>query len=330
LKLLCWILSLSIVCCFFPGCKQAKDKDTELFVVDLKKDSPLTYKMVSQREIRVDLDPSGKMSKGKKDSGAWEMTETLEITAQITLKEIDSDGYLVIEAYYPEVKVQRKGKDTRAAKDAVENLANKKAVFKITPAGVAVEDSGLVQLIQQLGDASFSGSAGNRENVKNQDMIADFVALQWFMFDPISKIEDPLEGVKKGQSWKSELPVPAPLEMAVKRDTTYTLENIYAEDDGQKALITSAYSLADNRPKMPLIYSGRAYQQRGFFGVLRCKPLSLTGGGQFVYNLDRGVIEKNIQEYDLETTAILFIPLPGTEGGRMKIHQKLTVELLKD
>lgn len=328
MKLLCWIVSLSTLCCVFSGCKQAKD--TELFVVDFKKDSPLTYKMVSQREVRVDLDPSGKMSKDKKSSGVWELTETLEITAQITLKEIDPNGYLVVEAYYPEVTVQRKGKDTRAAKDAIENLTNKRAVFKITPAGVAVDDSGLVQLIQELGNASFSGSSGNRENVKNQDMISDFVALQWFMFDAVSTIKDPLSGAKKGQSWKSELSVPAPLDLGIGRDTTYTLSDVYIEDNEQKALITSVYSLADGRPKMPLIYSGRAYQQRGFFGVLRCKPLSLTGGGQFVYNLDSGAVEKNIQEYDIETTAILFIPLPGTEGGRMKIHQKLTVELLKD
>lgn len=325
MKILCQILVIAVVCSIFTGCKQRDN--AELFVVDFPKQKPLTYKMVSERQIRVDLDPNGKMSNGKKGSGIWEMTETLEITAQITLKDIDPNGYLVIEAYYPEVKVHRKGKDTQTAKDAVENLANKRAIFKITPAGVAVDDSGLVQLIQQIGETSFSGS---KENIKNQDMLADFVALQWFMFDPISKIEDPLEGAEKGQSWKSELSVPTPLEAAVKRDTTYTLKDVYIENNEQKALITSVYSLGEGRSNMPLLYPRNSYQQRGFFGVLRTSPLSLTGGGQFIYNLDRGVIEKNIQEYDFETTALLFIPLPGTEDGRMKIHQKLIIELLNE
>ncbi len=323
------ILSIFFVFTFaflvLSGCQQSqKSSDARLFVVEMEQGKTLNYKMISERDIVVRFDGSDSSKKGKNTD--WEMGEKLEIDAQLTLKEVDSMGLYVVQATYPKVRVSRKGRSRDAAKDAVEYLQGKSVTFKMTPAGVIVEPENLVELIQSLGDKAFG--SGKSADIKSQDMVGDFLELQWFMFDPVAKITDPFAGVEPGQEWESFVSVPAPLLLNATRKATYSLTEVIEENQQEKAVIDVNYVLADQTLDTPRIYSGRAFRQKGFFGVLRCKPLSLEGSGKVVYNLDQGILEKSTQQYTFETTAVLFMPLPGTENSRMKIDQKFSIELV--
>lgn len=318
--LFCFIAALT-------GCQQSQSPNgNQLFVVEFEKNKPLKYKMVSSRDIVVKFD--GAETKKKSKDSEWKMSETLEIDAVLTLEEIDSRGLLTVKAEYPNVTVTRKGKSRSSGKDAIENLRGQSVTFKMTPAGKLVETSQLEELIQSLGDKAF-GASSKSADIKSQDMVADFVALQWYMFDPVANITNPLAGVEPGDTWTSVMNVPAPLQLFTERTAEYSLDEVITEDKNSKAIISVKYQMTDADLDTPLIYSGRAYRQRGFFGVLRCKPISLEGTGKIKYNLDKGILENTTQQYQLITTAVLFMPLPGTEDSKMTIDQKFSIELVK-
>jgi hypothetical protein len=120
----------------------------------------------------------------------------------------------------------------------------------------------LTALIQEMGKQAFrAGTAMGR--IKEPDMIGDFIASQWFLWDAQSSLEQPAEGVAVGQTWRSQLPVPTPMVMRQARNVVYKLDEVRQGADGSLAVITSTYTPADSVPTgWPIPYSGR-FQMSG-------------------------------------------------------------------
>ncbi len=312
------------------GC-QKLDYQKELLIVDFQPNSQLRYKFVSDREITVNLDPTGKLSKSGKSTDQ-KMTERMELVMAYTTVDIDSYGLATIEAKCESVKVNRKQLSGRPGrgKDAVEYLAGKTFRLKVLPSGAIEDRSQLEQLIAELGDRAF-GAGKSDSRIKNPDMISDFIATQWFLWDAISSIKKPLSGVKPGQSWSSRLNLPLPMLTQAARDTTYTLDAINQTEEGKVAVISSEYSLAKKEKyPWPIPYSGR-FQVRGIFGFLRgYKILSLEGTAKQLFNIDSGLIQKDVQQYEVQISASMFALGGSSASPNIKVKQKISMQLLQN
>ena len=80
-------------------------------------------------------------------------------------------------------------------------------------------------------------------------MITDFMAMQWYLWDAIASIEEPLKGLSVGQSWTSQQYVPLPMPLSAVRhavrENTYTLTGITESETSPKAVITSSYGMTE-------------------------------------------------------------------------------------
>jgi hypothetical protein len=294
-----------------------------LLTVDWQDGQPLTYKFVSERQIAINWDPSGRLTDSNKKP-TDNSVETMEILATYTPVEINPYGLTTIQAKFNSAKVTRsKGSNT----DAAEYLNGKTYNFTVGPSGKIADYSQLDTLLKEAGKKAFiTNSDGNR--IKQPDMIGDIVATQWFLWDSISTIENPAKGVKPGQTWKSKLSIPTPMVMRKARDVTYIFEEIRPSEDGQLAVISSSYELADSVPRSwPIPYSGR-FQMKGTFGFLsRYKILILVGQGQELFNIDTGQIQQYNQQYQMELESS--IPMGIDVNPRITIKQNLTMKLQK-
>jgi hypothetical protein len=161
-------------------------------------------------------------------------------------------------------------------------------------------------------------------------MMDDFLATQWFLWDAVSSVKKPLEGVAAGQSWESKLSTPLPMPVRVARAVKYKLEVVEKREAGKTAVITSKYTLAPQAGELswPSPYTGR-YQMRGIFGFLGgYQILSLTGDGRQEFDIDRGVILRDEQRYDVESNASMFALGDKTPKPLIRIEQKISMELL--
>jgi len=248
----------------------------------------------------------------------------MEVIMRYRPIEVDPYGLTTLEATCESVRVSRSKGPRR---DAVQSLAGKTFTLTVGPTGRIEDYSQLDRLLKEIGEKAFRTSA-DRGRIKEPEMIADFVAVQWFLWDSISSIEKPSEGVKAGQSWKSKLSVPTPMVMRKARDVTYTLDEIRPGEQGRLAIIASSFEAADSVPRgWPIPYSG-SFQMVGPFGFYRnYKVLSLLGRGEELFNIDRGRTERYSQQYELQLSASLLLPLPGA-NPKITINQNLTMELL--
>ena len=297
----------------------------ELLTVDFEKGRALRYKFVSSREITTgwgapQTPPGPGRRAGDKSS------ESMEVVMLYRALEVDPYGLTTVEATCESVKVSR-SKGPR--KDAVQSLAGKTFILAVGPTGKIEDYSQLDRLLKEIGEKAFRTDT-DRGRVKEPDMICDFVASQWFLWDAISCMERPSEGVMLGQSWKSKLSVPAPMVMRKARDVTYKLEEIRPSEKGRLAVISSSYQPADSVPQgWPIPYWG-SFQMVGPFGFYRnYKVLSLQGQGEELFNIDSGRSERYKQQYELQLSASLLLPLPGA-NPKITINQNLTMELLGD
>lgn len=296
----------------------------KLLTVDFQLGQTLRYKFVSSRDIEIDWSfPAGdaKKAEGKVDK----LHESMEMIVAYTPVEVDPYGLTTVKATCESVKVVRK--QQRGTKDAVESLPGKSFTITISPTGKMEDSSQLDELIREIGKKAFR-QAGSGRRTKNPDMIGDFVATQWFLWDAIASIEKPLAGISVGRSWTSKLSVPTPMVSRLARDVTYTLEEIRQSEKGELAVIKSTYSLAKSAPSgWPIPYSG-AFQMSGTFGFLtRYKYLDLQGSGQELFNIDAGRTEQYNQQYQLDVEASAPFGL-GVRPG-IKIKQNLTMQLLE-
>ena len=299
-----------------------------LLTVDFQQGQTLQYRFVSSREIDLDWDPA-KTASGSAKSTVNKFSESVEMVVTYIPVEVNPYGLTTIKATCKNVRVTRsKGTGGRPpTKDAVESFAGKTYALAVGPTGRIEDYSELNKLIQEIGKEPFheDSKAGR---VKEPDMIGDFVASQWFLWDSISSRENPTEGVSVGQTWKSRLSVPTPMVMRKARDVTYRLSEIRDNEAGQLAVIQSSYSPAESVPSSwPIPYSG-TFQMTGTFGFLRgYQVLDLKGQGEELFNIERGRIEQSDQQYQMQLAASL--PLTIGPGPRITIKQKLSMQLLE-
>jgi hypothetical protein len=305
--------------------KELPGKRAELLTVDFQAGRTLRYKFVSSREITVELDAAAQTSRSGR-AASDKSSESLEIIMAYTPIEVDPYGLTKVKATCESVKVARSKGPNR---DAVENLAGKTFILTVGPTGKIEDYSQLDQLLKELGKKAFRANT-NQGRIKEPDMIGDVVATQWFLWDAVSSLKNPSQGVAVGQTWTSKLSVPTPMVMRKARDVTYRLDEIRPSEKGRLAVISSSCRIADSAPRdWPIPYSG-TFQVAGAFGFYRnYKVLDLQGKGEELFNIDAGRIEQYNQQYELQLSASLLIPLSGV-NPKITINQTLTMKLLED
>jgi hypothetical protein len=310
------------------GCGGPLKRGENLLVVNFQQAKTLRYQMTSVRETDLDLQSS---KSGNKQGQSQKTTESLELVMAYKPLKVNPFGLTQIECTCESAKVNRGGLTgkNKTSGDAIEKLTGKTFVLELSPVGKIEDFEQLEKLLLEIGAAAFDNSR-NDMRIKNPDMIYDFIALQWYLWDSISSVPNPLSGVKPQMTWTSTQLIawPVPMHDMPCRITTFTLDSVKTENAQQKAVITSAYQLSpktvENYPKP---YEG-TFQMRNLFGFLRdYKFQSLQGKGQQVFNLTTGQVENDTQQYDLTATAAFPFPL-GDSVPHLNIHQTLTVKLL--
>jgi hypothetical protein len=317
----------SLILSLLPGCKTATEKELpaktgELLTVDFQAGQTLRYKFVSSRDITVEWDTTAAKSRSGRPVSD-KSSESLEIIMAYTSIEVDPYGLTRVKATCESVKVARsKG----PGRDAVDNLAGKTFTLAVGPTGKIEDYSELDELLKEIGKKAFRANT----DIKEPDMICDVVATQWFLWDAVSSIEKPSRGMAVGQIWNSKLSVPTPMVMRKARDVTYKLDEIRPGEKGRLAVISSSYKIADSAPRdWPIPYSGR-FQVAGAFGFYRnYKVIDLQGRGQELFNIDAGRTEQYNQQYQMQLSASLLMPLAGV-NPKITIKQNLTMKLLED
>lgn len=325
------IFSLTCTCIIvlaLAGCQQSELSTTDLLSVDFSEGTVLRYKLVSSRDVEVNLDSTGSASKGGQ-SKPQKMSEKLVLVIAYKPVEVDPYGLSTIEAKCESAKVTRTSVVRKSSeRDGAESLAGESFRFRITPAGRIKDYTDLKALIRRCGDKAFASSTGRQGRIKNSDMITDFSAFQWHFWDSIASIEDAVAGVEPGQSWKATQFIALPMPIPAARETTYTLDRVDETEAGRKAVIVSSYKLSDSRVKnWPRPYTGQ-FSMRGMFGFLRkFKFRSLEGSGEQIFNIDTGTLESEEQQYKVHIDAGFMMPL-GDTVPTVTIDQKISIELL--
>lgn len=318
-----WIVVVCL-CVIIGGCQEQSQTQNWL-LVSFEKNVPVTYHFISDRQITIDLTTSDTSKKSKPQT----MSEKLDMVITYTPTDVDPFGLTTLVARCQSAKVTRSSLSGRqAANDAMENLAGKEFTFKLSPTGEIADDTDLERIIKELGETAFSESGNDSRRIKNPDMISDFIAMQWHLWDSTSTIKEPLAGMKPGQTWQVRqwVPWPAPIPNLPARLTTYTLDSfITKENQPREAKITSTYELADTAEQpFPRPYEGN-FQMRGLMGFLRnYQFLSLEGSGTQIFNMDKGLIESDQQHYVMNVNAAFMLPL-GDSLPVLTIDQKITI-----
>ena len=302
----------------------------ELITVNFQEGQTLRYRFVSSRDIEVNWGPTRSGSKLGPDK-VDKSSESMDMVVAYTPIAVDPYGLTTIKATCESVNVRRTSSGTvrqSTNRDAVENLPGTSFTFTVEPTGKIEDYSQLEKLIKETGEKAFRPKS-NQGRIKEPDMIDDFIATQWFLWNSVSSIKKAAEGVQVGQSWKSKLPVPTPMVTRKVRDVTYTLDEIRQTEKGRLAVIRSSYSPAESVPDNwpPIPYSG-SFQMSGKFGFLRgYQLLDLQGQGEELFNIDAGRTERYNQQYQAQLEA----SLPMGIGAKLHItiNQNLTMELLE-
>jgi len=306
------------------GCSSIGSKKIFL-TVDFQKDATLRYKFISTRDIELDWGVQ-RSRNGRTGKKIDKFSESSEIVMAYRPIEVDIYGLTTIEAKCESVKARY---NRNRKKDAVESLAGKSFTFTIDSAGKITDKSQLKELLVEAGKKAFRES-GKRGKIKDPDMLDDFIATQWFLWDAVSSIKEPLAGVKTGQSWESKLMIPNTMVFRKARRVTYKLKEIRPDKKGSLAVITAAYSPADSiDPDWPVPYKDR-FRVSGRFGLMRgFKVLELHGSGEEIYNIDSGRTEQYHQQYEAKIKASFALPLAGVNPV-ITIKQNLSMQLLEE
>ncbi len=300
--------------------RRSSDRERLYLTVDFEPGRTWRYKFVSDREMTLDWDPNA----GAEDR-IERRFERLEMVTSYTPVSVDPYGVSTIRAVCESVVVERSGRNYGV--DAAEAAAGKAFSFTIDSRGRIVDHSELDTLVLELGAKAFrSGPSGRR--IKNPDMVGDFVAGQYFLWDAISSVEHPASGVSVGQSWHSELPVPLPMVVRQARGIAYRLSEIRQGEATRSAIFDSTYTLANAAPTdWPVPYSGR-FQMSGTFGFLGAyQVLGLEGNGHQTFDVDMGCVLADRQNYTIRMRASL-PPMGIRANPHLTIEQTLTTERL--
>jgi len=327
-KIIAAIVVIGIIggCAPAPAEKAALAPGKTRLTVDFQKDQTLKYKFNCSRGVMLDWGQAAGKEKAK--SKTDKATEMLDLVVSYTPIEVNPYGLTTIKAVCESAKVARVGQSPRTMSkpDAAESFAGKTWTFTVDAAGKMEDRSKLLEVIRQAGQQAFR-SDRSQGAVKEPDMVYDFIATQWFLWDSISSIPKPAAGVGVGEQWESKLFVPAPMILFAARDAAYRLNEIRPGEHGKIAVIDSSYSLLHPSPSdWPVPYT-EVFQMSGTYGFLRgYKPLDLEGEGQELFNIDTGRTEKYSQKYILHVQASL--PMGLGLSPQITIDQTITMELL--
>jgi hypothetical protein len=333
------MLLIAVCLALITGCKTTErgegagkaaavkgDKSRVFLTVDFEQGRTLRYRFVSRRGVMLDWDPNATATKNR----VQEHAEHMEMIVRYTPVEVDPYGVSTVRATVESVRAVRSGGPTGRTQgvDAVESAKGKSFVIKVDPRGRIVDAAELRTLIQEMGEKAFREGAGGART-KDPDMIGDFVAGVWFLWDSVATIPAPAEGLAVGQTWSSQLSTPTPMVMRQARDVTYRFNGIRSGPRGAAGVIESTYKPADAAPAdWPVPYSGR-FRMSGTFGFLGpYKVLALEGAGEELFNIEAGRVEQRQQKYTMQVKAAL--PPMGIQASpQIAIEQTLIVELLE-
>lgn len=336
MKTVLTILTVAVVS-IIAGCNGAVGEkkparcDRQFLTVDFRQGQTLRYKFVSSRDIDVQWGPT----KGKSKTGRGKVdksNESMEMVVAYQPIKIAPYGLTTVKATCESVKVRRTKSSRGRQKDAVEALPGKTFTFTVGPTGKIEDYSQLDKLIHEIGERAFRPRS-KTGRVKEPDMIDDFIASQWFLWDSVSSIDKAADGVCVGRTWKSKLSVPNTMVLRKARGVTYTLAEIRRTEKGRLAVIRSSYGKAKSVPhNWPIPYSG-AFRLSGSFGFLMMfsrgfNVRDLQGQGEELFNIDAGRTEQYNQNYQMQLEAA-----SGSILGvkpRITIRQNLTMQLLED
>jgi hypothetical protein len=302
----------------------------------LEQDSSLKYKLISDRQVTLNITGGEKLEKPQS------CTEKLEMVVRLTPVDIDEFGLVTMQAECETMNVSRKSFTGRVeTKDPLNVLAGKSWQYKINPAGEIEDFRGLEQAAKIAGTAAIKESGVRR--IKDPDMILDFIALQWSLWDAVSSANKTGIGVTPGQSWDSLQMVPFSVAIPAERIVHYSIDSNKQPADGSYVVIDSEYDLStyildpkdgklkfvpafENRPKP---YDG-SFQTRGMFGFLRnYKPLELSGTGTTKYDSRNGVLLSETQQYQMKMEAGFMMAL-GDSVPMLDVRQTISAELINE
>lgn len=319
-------LLTAVVCLSVVGCQPAVESNWLL--VSFEENVPVTYRFKSARTTQIDLTGGDETKKSRPQK----MDESIEMVITYTPTDADPFGLTRIEARCESVTVQRSSMSgKRSAPDAMEQMKGKTFTFQLSPTGQIAEYTDMERLIKEIGEKAFDTSKQS-QRIKNPDMISDFIALQWYLWDSVARIEKPLDGLNPGDTWQAKqfIPWSAPIPNPPARLTTYTLDSfIQEEGQSKKAVIKSDYELTElSLEEFPKPYEG-SFQMRGLMGFLRnYRFQSLTGSGTQTFNMDNGHIELDEQQYKLVVNASFLLPL-GNSLPVLTVDQTIKVEKIE-
>ena len=308
------------------GCRSAPQGD--YMAIEFKPDTPLRYRFVSSRDVEILLTTG---AGGKKEDSKLSK-ESLEMVMQIKPLQIDPYGLTTLEFTCQSVQVKRtsfSGKS--AAADAMEALKGKSYTIQISPTGQLENIESFEAMLKEIGQKSFVASSNPKQNIKNPDMILDWIFFQFYLWDVSASNPKPLAGIRPGSSWQSEqfMPWPVPIRNIPSRITTYTVKKIADEDTKKIAVIDCAYQLRE-KPVLtfPLPYEGPFQIKGSLFSVLRSfRHESIEGSGTQTFDLTDGLLVKDQEDYTLVTRADFILPL-GQSLPTLTVRQSITIELL--
>jgi hypothetical protein len=319
---------VALIAGIIGGCTSAPSPRKTLLTVDFKTGQTLKYKFVNSRDMAVNWGPmrGGDPNKTKIDKSS----ESLEMVVSYTPVKVDPYGVSTIRADCESARAKRTLSSPRQQnwQEAAEGFTGKSWTFTVDSRGKVVDSAEFRSLLLQVGQRAFRADR-SKGLVKEPDMLFDVISMQWFLWDSVSSINNPIKGVAVGDKWKSVLAAPATMFLFVARDVNYTLSEIRVQDANNRiAVIDSSYSLRRPIPaEWPVPYT-EPFQMSGIFGFLRQYiTRDLRGHGQELFNIDAGRTERYSHSYTIHASASMPMGLPGV-NPQITIDQNSTMELL--
>jgi hypothetical protein len=309
------------------GCSRQADTG-EFLTVDFNQGEVLRYEFVSSRHIDVTWNPapgSGKKAPPKPEA----YYELVKMVMSYEPLEVRPFGYTTIRAKCESVEVTRWRRQQQSTADALKDLQGRTFILEVGPNG-RIKDHSEIEKEAYFAGANAFRSRSRGGKIKDPDAVSDFIATQWFLWDAISSIENPQNGVEPGQQWQSQLSIPLPMVFKQARDVTYTLEQIKETEQGKTAVIKSNYSTAPTiEGDWPIPYPDGSFRMSGTFGFLRrYRVLSLQGEGEEFFDMTKGQAQSYHQKYNIQMEASL--PISVSAKLQINIEQHLMMKLLKD